>query len=89
MSQHQPTVSLISLGCPKTVVDSEKILGQVAESGGLICEEVSEADIIVINTCSFIEEAISESLEVIYEAVERKEAGECKAIIVAGCLSQR
>ncbi|MDP7253923.1 MAG: 30S ribosomal protein S12 methylthiotransferase RimO [Planctomycetota bacterium] len=89
MSQHQPTVSLISLGCPKTVVDSEKILGQVAEAGGLICEEVSEADIIVINTCSFIEEAISESLEVIYEAVERKEAGECKAIIVAGCLSQR
>ncbi|MDA0840511.1 MAG: 30S ribosomal protein S12 methylthiotransferase RimO [Planctomycetota bacterium] len=89
MNTNQPTVSLISLGCPKTLVDSEKILGQIAESGGLICGDVDDADIIVINTCSFIEEAISESLEVIYEAVEKKEAGECKAIIVAGCLSQR
>ena len=85
----QPTVSLISLGCPKSVVDSEKILGQIADSGGLVCEDIDDADVVVINTCSFIEEAISESLEVIYEAVERKQAGECKAVIVSGCLAQR
>ncbi|MBI2191189.1 MAG: 30S ribosomal protein S12 methylthiotransferase RimO [Planctomycetes bacterium] len=86
---HQPTVSLISLGCPKTVVDSEKILGQVAEAGGLICARAEDAEVIVINTCSFIEEAIEESLEVIHEAVAHKKAGRCRALIVSGCLAQR
>jgi ribosomal protein S12 methylthiotransferase len=84
----QPKIALISLGCPKAVVDSEKILGQVAESGGLICADVDDADIFVINTCTFIEEATSESLDVIHEALERKRAGKCQAVIVCGCLAQ-
>jgi len=84
----QIRAALISLGCPKNVVDSEKVLGQIVESGGLVCEDVADAVIIVINTCTFIEDATSESLDVIHEAIERKQAGECRAVVVFGCLAQ-
>ena len=84
----QAKVALISLGCPKNVVDSEKVLGQIVESGALVCEDVADADLIVINTCTFIEDATAESLDVICEAIERKQAGECRAVVVFGCLAQ-
>jgi len=90
------TVSFVSLGCPKNLVDSEKMLGLLAEDGLLPVSHDpagggadENADAIVINTCGFLEASKEESLEVIREAIRRKEAGFVKRVIVAGCLVQR
>lgn len=85
------TVAFVSLGCPKNLVDSEKMLGLLAEDGLLpVSEDAGEdADAIVINTCGFLEASKQESLDVIHDAVRRKEAGEVKRVVVAGCLVQR
>lgn len=85
----QLTVGLISLGCPRTLVDSELYLGRLAQAGLKIVEQVEGADVAVINTCSFIQESIQESIETILDAVELKRRGKLKAVIVAGCLVQR
>lgn len=85
------TVAFVSLGCPKNLVDSEKMLGLLAEDGLLPVSETAgdEADAIVINTCGFLEASKQESLEVIHDALRRKESGEIKRVVVAGCLVQR
>ena len=82
-------VAFVSLGCPKNLVDSEKMLGTLAASGVKIVNENDQADAIVINTCGFLEASKDESLEVIREAIERKNNGEIKRVVVAGCLVQR
>src|SRR5262245_40210601 len=84
-----PTVSLISLGCPRTLVDSEIYLGRLAKQGYSIVEGSAGSDVVVINTCSFIQDSIKESLDTIWDAVELKRQGKCKAVVVAGCLVQR
>lgn len=82
-------VFLISLGCPKNQVDSEVLLGLLA-SDGLVCTpSVDEADIVVVNTCAFIQEAVQESIEVILELAEAKKRGTINKLIVTGCLPQR
>jgi len=86
---HGGTVSMISLGCPRTLVDSELYLGRLARAGFQIVDSVESSDIALINTCSFIQEAIQESIETILQAVELKKQGKVKAVIVAGCLVQR
>ncbi len=88
------TVSFVSLGCPKNLVDSEKMLGLLAEDGLTPVSSDPEAgeapaDAVVINTCGFLEASKQESMQVIDEAVKRKEAGELKRVVVAGCLVQR
>ncbi len=83
-----PIVGLVSLGCVKNLVDSEKILGQLAESGAIVGDE-SAADTIVVNTCGFLGAARDESLEVIEELAERKRKGRLRRIVVVGCLVQR
>ncbi len=83
------TIAFVSLGCPKNLVDSEKMLGLLAEDGLIPVSQVEHADAVVINTCGFLEAAKDESLEVIAEAAERKRAGELRRIVVAGCLVQR
>ncbi|MBX3352010.1 MAG: 30S ribosomal protein S12 methylthiotransferase RimO [Phycisphaeraceae bacterium] len=85
------TVSFVSLGCPKNLVDSEKMLGLLAEDGLLPISHDSDqpADAIVVNTCGFLEASKQESLSVIHEALEKKSRGEVKRVIVAGCLVQR
>jgi len=84
------SVSLISLGCPKNTVDSEKMLGLLAESGlQVVSADAGDADAIVVNTCGFLEDSKTESLQVIHEALEKKKAGEIKRVVVAGCLVQR
>ena len=89
--QEVRTVAFVSLGCPKNLVDSEKMLGLLAEDGLLPVSEDAgdEADAIVINTCGFLEASKQESLDVIHDAVRRKEAGDIKRVVVAGCLVQR
>jgi ribosomal protein S12 methylthiotransferase len=84
-----PLVGFISLGCAKNLVDSEKMLGAIAESGAIITGDESAADTIVVNTCGFLGAARDEALRVIRELVERKSRGELRRIVVAGCLVQR
>ena len=83
------TVAFVSLGCPKNLVDSERMLGLLAFDGLAITADAKKADAIVINTCGFLEASKDESLEAIRDAVAMKEAGRCKRVIVAGCLVQR
>src|SRR5437588_846823 len=83
------TVAFVSLGCPKNLVDSERMLGLLAEDGLAITADPSQADAIVINTCGFLEASKTESLNEIREALEQKKSGKCQRVIVAGCLVQR
>lgn len=82
-------VGLVSLGCPKNLVDSEGALGEIVEAGHEIETDISRADVIVVNTCGFIESAREESVGAVQEALEHKKSGTCRAVIVIGCLSQR
>ena len=79
----------ISLGCDKNLVDSEYMLGYLKNAGIEFTNEETEADIIVVNTCSFINDAKEESINTILEMAEQKKNGKCKALIVTGCLAQR
>ena len=81
--------AFISLGCDKNLVDSEVMLGICRKEGIDIIQEEEKADVIVINTCCFIKDALEESIEAILEAGKLKETGNCKGIIVTGCLGQR
>lgn len=82
-------VSMVSLGCPKNTVDGEVMLGDLFRSGFDIVEDHEDADAIVVNTCSFVEEAKTESLEAIMEAAQLKADGKAQRVIVTGCLAQR
>ncbi len=87
------SIAFVSLGCPKNLVDSEKMLGLLAEDGIAITADHDQADAIIINTCGFLEASKTESIDVIREAIEQKLAaqqeGRPKRVIVAGCLVQR
>ncbi len=85
----KPKIALISLGCPKNLVDSEVMLGLLDQAGYPIVEAVSEADIAILNTCAFIEPAQEEAIEALLDLGEMKAAGELQAIICTGCLPQR
>lgn len=82
-------VSLVSLGCPKNLVDSEGALGEIAQAGHEVIVDQSQADVIIVNTCGFIESAKQESVGAILSAIAHKTSGSCKAVIVIGCLAQR
>lgn len=84
-----PIVGFVALGCVKNLVDSEKMLGQIAESGAVVSGDESVADTIVVNTCGFLESSREEALGVIRELAERKRRGKLQRIVVAGCLVQR
>lgn len=88
------TVAFVSLGCPKNLVDSEKMLGLLAQDGLTVVShdpsgEGDAADAVVINTCGFLEASKEESLQVIHEAIRAKAEGRLKRVVVAGCLVQR
>ena len=82
-------VSMVSLGCPKNQVDAEQMLYTLKEAGFVIGVPEAEADAIIVNTCGFIEDAKSEAIENILEAAKYKTEGNCKAVIVTGCLAER
>ncbi len=82
-------VSMVSLGCPKNLVDSEVILGHFPLDRYDITLNEAEADIIIVNTCAFIHDAKEESVDTILEVADYKENGNCKLLVVAGCLPQR
>ena len=82
-------VSMASLGCSKNLIDSEQMLGLLEQSGYEIVENEEDADILIVNTCTFIESAKMESIECILELAQYKKTGHCKYLIVTGCLAQR
>ena len=82
-------VGFVSLGCPKNLVDSEVMMGQLAEAGYEITNNAEEAETVVVNTCAFIESAKQESIDAILEATRLKEEGKAKRVVVAGCLVER
>ncbi|MFO7173915.1 MAG: radical SAM protein, partial [Bacillota bacterium] len=82
-------VGFISLGCPKNLVDTEAMLGLMRGDGWEITNRKEEADVLVVNTCGFIEAAKKESIDAILEAAQEKLYGRCRALVVAGCLVTR
>ncbi len=82
-------ISLISLGCPKNLTDAEIMLAKLKKSGHEITPYESEADVIIVNTCGFIEDAKTEAIENILEAAKYKTEGNLKALVVTGCLAER
>jgi len=89
MSDKRPKVGFVSLGCPKNLVDSEVMLGTLSRQGYSITAQKEEADVIVVNTCGFIDTAKKESIDTILEMAELKTQGNCKKLVVAGCLAER
>lgn len=89
MVNERLSVGMISLGCAKNLVDSEVMLGLLHKQGYRLTVDPSQADIIVINTCTFIEAATSESIECILEMARYKQEGRCRALILAGCMGTR
>src|ERR1041385_1568699 len=82
---NKPTFAFVSLGCPKNLVDSERMLGKLAQDGYTLVADVNGADVVVVNTCGFIEPARQESLGVIREMLALKEQGRIGSVVVAGC----
>ncbi len=88
MNKTLPSVGVVSLGCPKNLVDTEVMLGHLARAGHAIVPD-SAARVVMVNTCGFIDRAKEESVEAILEQVERKKRGEIDRIVVAGCMVQK
>src|SRR5690242_16911555 len=82
-------VYMHTLGCPKNRVDSEVMLGTLSEAGYRLVQAPEQADVIVVNTCGFIESAKQESIDAILELAAHKAEGRCRKLVVAGCLVQR
>lgn len=89
MSDTPKTVYIVSLGCAKNRVDSEVLLGLLTRAGYCAVSEPAEAELVVVNTCGFIEAAREESVDAVLEAAELKRTGRCRTLLVAGCLAQR
>ena len=88
-SDRPQKVGFVSLGCPKNLVDSEVMMGLLARSGAELTRRAEDADVIVVNTCSFIESAQQESVNTILEMAAHKNGGKAKKLVVAGCLVER
>src|SRR5579864_2505499 len=82
-------IGLISLGCPKNLVDSEVMLGLAREAGHELTRDAAEADVLVVNTCAFIDAAKQESIDTILEMAQHKTNGVCRRLIVTGCMAER
>ncbi|MBW1999906.1 MAG: 30S ribosomal protein S12 methylthiotransferase RimO, partial [Deltaproteobacteria bacterium] len=82
-------IHLISLGCPKNLVDSEHMLGILRERGYSVVPRLGEAEVAIVNTCGFIQPAIEEALETILDVAKEKEKGPLRRLVVTGCLVQR
>jgi ribosomal protein S12 methylthiotransferase len=83
------TFSIVNLGCPKNLIDAERLAASLEEAGHRLEPDPARAELILINTCGFIEQAKQESLDTIAEMIAHKRAGRCRGLVVTGCLSQR
>src|ERR1700724_3216614 len=82
-------IGLVSLGCPKNLVDSEVMLGLARQAGHEVTRDAAGADVLVVNTCAFIDSAKQESVDTILEMAQHKKDGPCRRLIVTGCLAER
>ena len=82
-------IGMISLGCPKNLVDSEVMLGLAQQAGHELTRDAADADVLVVNTCAFIDKAKQESIDAILEMAELKKQGRCQRLVVAGCMAER
>src|SRR3954462_665052 len=82
-------IGLISLGCPKNLVDSEVMLGLAAQAGHELTQDAAAAEVLVVNTCAFIDSAKQESIDAILEMAQHKKDGACRRLIVTGCMAER
>ena len=82
-------IGMVSLGCPKNLVDSEVMLGLAQQSGHQLTRDAADADVLVVNTCAFIDKAKQESIDTILEMAELKNTGNCKRLVVTGCMAER
>src|SRR5919198_1598137 len=82
-------IGLVSLGCPKNLVDSEVMLGLAKQAGHELTQHAAQADVLVVNTCAFIDKAKQESIDTILEMAQHKKDGACRRLIVTGCLAER
>jgi ribosomal protein S12 methylthiotransferase len=82
-------IGLISLGCPKNLVDSEVMLGLAQQAGHQLTRDAAEAEVLVVNTCAFIDKAKQESIDTILEMAEHKKTGACRKLVVTGCMAER
>ena len=82
-------IGMVSLGCPKNLVDSEVMLGLAQQAGHQLTRDAADADVLVVNTCAFIDKAKQESIDAILEMAELKKSGRCKTLVVAGCMAER
>ena len=89
MNKTPKKIGMVSLGCPKNLVDSEALLGDLGMSGYEMTPDESEADVIIVNTCGFLQSAVKESIDTILEMAGHKTGGRCEQLIVTGCLAER
>ena len=82
-------IGFVSLGCPKNLVDSEVMIGLVQQAGHDVTSDAADADVLVVNTCAFIDSAKQESVDTILELAELKRTGRCRKLVVTGCLAER
>jgi ribosomal protein S12 methylthiotransferase len=82
-------VGMISLGCPKNLVDSEVMLGLARQSGHQLTRDAADADVLIVNTCAFIDKAKQESIDTILEMAELKKTAKCQRLVVTGCMAER
>ncbi len=82
-------IGMVSLGCPKNLVDSEVMLGLAQEQGHQLTRDAADAEVLIVNTCAFIDKAKQESIDTILEMAELKKTGACKRLVVTGCMAER
>ena len=82
-------IGIVSLGCPRNLVDSEVMMGLLKDKGYRTVDDITKSDVALVNTCAFIKDAVDESIDTILELADLKRRGRLKCIIVAGCLAQR
>ena len=82
-------IGMVSLGCPKNLVDSEVMLGLAQQQGHELTREAGDADVLIVNTCAFIDKAKQESIDAILEMAEHKKTGACRTLVVTGCMAER
>ena len=83
------SVALVTLGCTRNEVDSEELAGRLAAEGWILVDDASDADVAVVNTCGFVEQAKKDSIDVLLEASSRKGEGRTQAVVAVGCLAER
>ncbi|MGB7449710.1 MAG: 30S ribosomal protein S12 methylthiotransferase RimO, partial [Ornithinimicrobium sp.] len=85
----QPSVALVTLGCTRNEVDSEELAGRLREQGWRLVADAEDADVAVVNTCGFVEQAKKDSIDALLEASDLKETGRTQAVVAVGCLAER